>query len=132
MREISLLALVGFSGAFGAMARYGVSNWLNPVTSAIPCGTLMVNVVGCFLLGTLAFAANLPELNVSPQLKLAIGTGFLGSFTTFSTFGVETFERIQRGEVAFAIANVALNVAIGLFAVWLGYLVVNWFAPAAG
>ena len=99
MREIPLLVLLGFFGAAGAIARYAVSNWANPLTSQLPCGTLLVNVMGCFLLGSLACAASLDAANVSPQFKLAIGTGLLGSFTTFSTFGVETFQRLLDGKV---------------------------------
>lgn len=132
MREIPLLALLGLSGAIGALARHAISSWANPLTTSVPCGTLLVNVLGCFLLGALACAAGLDQANVSPQFKLAIGTGFLGSFTTFSTFGVETFERLNRGAVGFAIANVALNVVVGLVAVWLGYTIAVWWygAPA--
>lgn len=132
MREIPFLALLGFSGAVGALSRYALSSWANPLTASVPCGTLLVNVLGCFLLGSLACAAGLDQANISPQFKLAIGTGFLGSFTTFSTFGVETFERLNRGAAGYAIANIALNVIVGLVAVWLGYVVAVWWygAPA--
>ena len=123
------MALLGFSGAIGAIARHSISSWANPLTTAIPCGTLLVNVVGCFLLGALACAVGLDQNNISPATKLAVGTGFLGSFTTFSTFGVETFERLQRGSVGYALANIALNVVVGLFAVWLGYLLASWWYP---
>ena len=127
MREIPLLALLGFSGAMGAIARHSLSSWVNPLTNSVPCGTLLVNVVGCFLLGALACAVGLEGNNISPATRLAVGTGFLGSFTTFSTFGVETFERLQRGSIGYALANIALNIVVGLIAVWLGFLLANWW-----
>ena len=131
MREIPLLLLLGFFGAAGAIARYAVSNWANPLTSHLPYGTLLVNVLGCFLLGALACAASLDAANVSPRVKLAVGTGLLGSFTTFSTFGVETFQRFMDGKVGYAIANIALNLCVGLLAVWLGYVVATWWYGVA-
>lgn len=130
MREISLMALLGFSGAAGAIARYLLSNWANPLTDTIPCGTLLVNVLGCFLLGAVACAVGLDGANVSPQFRLAVGTGFLGSFTTFSTFGVETFERFNRAAAGYAIANIGLNVVVGLCAVWLGFMAATWWYAA--
>lgn len=112
--------LIAAAGALGALSRYGVSllaaKWLG---EDFPFGTLIVNVLGCLLLGFLAQGA-LGNPALSRHLKLAIGTGFLGSFTTFSTFGVETINLMERGEWGSALANVALNLVVGLGCAALG------------
>lgn len=83
-----------------------------------PWGTFTVNVLGCFLLGYLLHAAAI-STNISAATKLALGTGFLGAFTTFSTFGVETVQLWQRSPMT-AIGNVAANIVVGLAAVATG------------
>ena len=78
-----------------------------------PAGTLVVNVLGCLLLGYLIHIS-------SQQWKLILGVGFLGALTTFSTFGVETISKLKAGHVSLAALNVFLNLTIGFAAVWLG------------
>jgi len=113
--------VVATGGAVGAVARYGLSAWAAKRWGAsFPAvGTLLVNVLGCFVLGALlAVVAQRPEF--SPRVRLAIGTGLLGSFTTFSTFGFETFELAREGLWSTALWNVGLNLILGLGAVYVG------------
>lgn len=111
---------IGFAGALGALARYGVSvaalRWLG---DEFPYGTLCVNLVGCFLLGVIA-EMTLEDKGLAPQTRAIIGTGFLGAFTTFSTFGVDTYRAIQAGSWGVAASNVAINVIGGLLLVAAG------------
>lgn len=114
---------VGLGGMMGSVARYGVTLanqkiWTN---SSWPLGTLLVNIIGCFLIGLLGgfFATkSLPD-----SLKLLAITGFLGGFTTFSAFGWENFQLIKEGNLSIALGNIFLHVFVGIAAVGLGYMV---------
>ncbi len=112
---------IAIAGALGALARYGVSlaalRWFG---SDFPAGTLIVNLVGCLCLGFLA-ELTLDDPTIATRTRAIIGTGFFGAFTTFSTFGVETFRAIEAGEWNIAALNIALNVVVGLLAVSLGF-----------
>lgn len=112
--------LIAIAGALGALSRYGVTllamRWFG---ESFPYGTLAVNVLGCLLLGFLA-QLGLSNPALSKNLQLALGTGFLGSLTTFSTFGVETITLLQNGSWGAALANVALNLVVGLGCAALG------------
>lgn len=109
------------AGALGALARYGVSigalRWFG---ASFPFGTLIVNLAGCLCLGFLAELA-LEDPAMAARTRAIVGTGFFGAFTTFSTFGVETFRAIEAGDWGVAAANVGLNVVVGLLAVSLGF-----------
>jgi fluoride exporter len=111
---------IGFAGALGALARYGVSvaalRWLG---DDFPYGTLCVNLVGCFLLGIIA-ELTMEDAGLAPQTRAILGTGFLGAFTTFSTFGVDTYRAMQAGAWGVAASNVAVNVVGGLVLVAAG------------
>ena len=115
-----LLVKIAAGGAMGALARYGMSGAIYAVMGArLPWGTLFVNLLGCFLLGALVEISRLSAW-VSADTRLALGIGLLGSFTTFSTFGVETFRAIEAGSWTAAVWNVVLNVVGGLLFVILG------------
>ena len=111
--------MIGMFGAIGALARYWLSGlcyrWFG---GGFPAGTLAVNVIGCFLLGLLVFLLNAGSLAESWRTPLAIG--LLGSLTTFSTFGYETFKLLETSNWSSALANVGSNLALGLLAVWAG------------
>lgn len=116
------LLVVGLGGLIGAVLRYLVSGWLHAAmrTLAFPIGTLGVNVLGCLLIGLLGgLADNMAMLSHSTRLFLLVG--ILGSFTTFSTFGYETLALMRDGQFGLALANVLLQVVVGLTAVWAGY-----------
>jgi fluoride exporter len=116
------LAVAG-GGAIGSLARWQLSAWLRSQAPAWPWGTLLVNVLGCLLIGCLAgylAARPLPE-----WLRLGLMTGLLGGFTTFSAFSLETLELLRHGAGA-ALLNVAANLVLALAACALGY----WLARA--
>jgi len=111
------LLVIGVGGFIGAIARYGLSGlgqrW-SP--SSFPAGTLFVNVLGCLIIGVLmSFVQDRQWL--SPNARLFLMIGLLGSFTTFSTMGYETVELLKGGSVGLAFANVAANVLLGIGAV---------------
>ena len=113
------LLLVGLGGFAGSLARYGVSVLGARWTTGFPVGTLAVNLLGCLIVGGLV-----PFLEGSPPMperaRLLVVTGFLGGFTTFSAFGLETQALAQRGQPGMAALYVAASVGLGLGAVWLG------------
>ena len=118
---IRLLA-VAAAGALGALARYGLSGlvhrWAGP---SFPWGTLVVNLLGCFLLGLLA-TLSVERWTLSATSRAAVLIGFLGAFTTFSTFSWETLQLLLEGAVARALLNAAGSVLLGLVAAWAGYV----------
>ena len=115
------ILLVGFGGFIGSVSRYLASGYVQQATKSIdfPYGTLVVNVVGCFIIGFLAQLAEERGVFTS-QSRLFVFTGFLGGFTTFSSFGNETLNLARDSQMMNALANVGANVLLGLFAVWLG------------
>jgi len=117
------LLIVGLGGFTGSVLRYllggAVHQWLrNPW---FPYGTLAVNLLGCFFIGLLGgWSDNLDLL--APATRLFLLIGLLGGFTTFSTFGYETLALLRDREVTAALLNIALQLLVGLTAVWLGYM----------
>ena len=125
MRE---LLVVGFGGFVGAAARYVVSGWVHRLAGVtFPWGTLTVNVAGCFALGAL-MALLEARVTPSPELRLFVGLGVLGSFTTFSTVGYETIELLRGGELGLAAANALGGLLLGLLAVVAGAAAARWLA----
>ena len=125
MKAIMLVAL---GGAVGSVARLKISTWiLHPAVGwKFPVGTFTVNVLGCLVAGMLAGMAEKHDL-LSADARVLLFTGLLGGFTTFSAFGVETVYLLRRGELLIAFANVALSVAAGLLALWIGLgAVLKW------
>lgn len=116
------LLIVGFGGFFGSALRYGVSGWIQRLvpSAMFPVGTLAVNVLGCFVLGLLGGYADNLDL-FGPTTRLFLFLGVLGGFTTFSTFGYETMAMLRDGQFFTGLANVGLQVILGLAGVWLGY-----------
>ena len=108
--------LVAVGGAFGASARYAVGNALR-TDARVPVSTLLVNIVGSFVLGVVTFGF------ASDAVVLTVGVGACGAFTTFSSFSYETVEALRDDPVAGAV-NATLNLVLSLAAVALAYLVV--------
>lgn len=115
------LALIGLSGLLGTLARYSLSGVVaRRYGETFPVGTLAVNVVGCFLAGFLYYLMQ-ERFLINETIRTAIMIGFLGGFTTFSSFGLQTFTLLREGEVALATVNVVVSNVAGLLTVWAGY-----------
>jgi fluoride exporter len=115
--RITLLIVLG---AIGTLARYGLQGSLQErAGSTFPYGTLVVNLVGCFLLGGVA-QYGLTHLTIPPEWRIGITVGFLGAFTTFSTFSWETVRLLQDGEWMRASIYILTSVAGGLVCVLFG------------
>ena len=113
-------ALVGIGGAVGSIARWAVGVWLaGRLGFAFPYGTLAVNVSGSFAAGLLLGLGDARSLATPARLLLL--TGFLGGYTTFSAFAVETIRLAEQQSVLAAAVNVGSNLAIGLVAAALGF-----------
>lgn len=118
---ITTIGIIALGGAIGAVARYGVSIISTHFTgNCFPWATLIVNVIGSFLMGILI--VKLSEWMVSQDLKLFYTTGVLGAFTTFSTFSFDAVTLWQRGDMLHAViymmASVILSIGALLFALW--------------
>ena len=116
--------LVGSGGFLGALFRYGLSGLVHrqvPLTT-FPYGTLVVNLLGCFAIGVVSGLAESRQL-FGPEFRTFALIGLLGGFTTFSTFGNETFAMIRDEEYLVAAANVGGHVVLSLALVWLGYAI---------
>lgn len=116
------ILLVALGGAVGSVARYKLSEVILNHTAdwRFPAGTFAVNVIGCLTAGILAGLIEKHDL-FTPYTRLLLFSGFLGGFTTFSAFGLETMFLLRRGEILVAGANVALSIVAGLAALWLGF-----------
>lgn len=119
------LFLLAAGGAAGTLSRYGVSVWADRAARGVfPAGTMAVNLAGCFLIG--AAWAFCERSLVSPGQRLFLMTGFLGGFTTFSTFGLETFSLMRDGEYWAAALNAAANNILGVGLVMAGFFCANF------
>ena len=114
---------VGLGGALGSIARYVVGlvvyEWMG---TRFPYGTFVINVSGCFIIGLVLTMLD-ERLGLSPAWREAIPIGFVGAFTTFSTFEYETLRAVQHGQGATALTYVAGSVVLGFAAVWAGAMV---------
>lgn len=112
---------IAAGGGVGAILRYVVSGSVQKVTGiSLPVGTMAVNVLGCLVIGLTTAALAGPYI-VRDEYRLALLVGLLGGFTTFSTFGWETFALANDGQLSQAVLNLFLNNFLGLCAVWFGY-----------
>ncbi|MCB1217943.1 fluoride efflux transporter CrcB [bacterium] len=113
--------LVGAGGFTGAVARYWLAGYIASRTGGnFPWGILAVNVLGSFIIAVLLNL--LPErFGVPETVRLLVSVGFLGSFTTFSTFSYDSYGLLSGGEPGRALLNIGLNVGLGLLAVWAGF-----------
>jgi len=125
--ELSRYLWIALGGGTGAIARYVVAGLGQRLTDGVfPVGTLLVNVLGCAGIGVLAGLFAGPAI-VREEVRLTLMVGFLGGFTTFSTYGFETFSLLDERAFWPALGNVAVSNLLGLLAVWLGYrLVTTW------
>lgn len=112
--------MVGMGGFIGAITRFALGSYIgNRMGSRFPYGTFVINISGSFLIGfILTMLAQ--RVDASPNWRYLIPIGFIGAYTTFSTFEYETLRTVQDGQILMAFANVGLSVIVGFGAVWLG------------
>lgn len=120
MKSYLPILLVAVGGALGALARYGLSGWVQGSRIGFPTGTLVVNLLGCLIMGMLA--RWIDRGIAGPELRLALGIGLLGALTTFSTFSLDALRLWQHHSPGSALLYVAVSVVGCLALVALGYL----------
>jgi CrcB protein len=117
--------LIGLAGALGTLTRYGVGLWAGRTFgTGFPYGTLLVNIVGCFLIALIAQLAVSTTL-IAPTLRLTLMTGFVGGLTTYSSFNLETTTLLRGRAWAAAMANLGLTLAVCFVAGLLGLALAN-------
>lgn len=122
---IAKLLIIGAGGFLGAILRYGIGGLVQQSSSLrFPIGIMVVNVLGCFLFG-LASGWFAGHESPSAHWKAFLTIGLLGGFTTFSTFGADTFDLLKSGQIGFAVLNAGLSVVLGILAVWGGISLVK-------
>jgi fluoride exporter len=128
---MKVLAMM-IAGGFGTLARYLVGlafkNWFGATSSSFPMATLVINVLGSFVLSWIAFTAL--QNRISDDWKLILGTGFCGAFTTFSTFELETHALFVKGANLEGVIYVFGNLVLGFLAVLLGIFVARGFSSS--
>ncbi len=110
---------IGIGGFLGAISRFLLAKFINNYFTSVPLGTLIVNVSGSFLLGFIIYSV-LDGRNVSPEVRDFSTIGFLGAYTTMSTFAYESFRLGELSEYLYFGLNIFLNVFLCLLAVYLG------------
>jgi CrcB protein len=120
--------LIGIGGFIGAIMRYALSDFIQSWSkvSQFPIGTLVVNLVGCLLIGALAQLAESRNI-FTPETSSLIFLGFLGAFTTFSTFSADSLNLMRNGQSLLSYLNISASVILGLGAVWLGRTFTTFF-----
>jgi fluoride exporter len=112
--------MIAVGGALGALARYQLAALVQArVTAGFPWGTFVVNISGCLVMGVAATLLT-DRLVVHPNWRFLIPIGFIGAYTTFSTFEYETFRAVSEGGWFIGAANVVGSVVAGYVALWLG------------
>ena len=112
--------LIGLGGSVGALLRFLTASWIQrAIPSAFPLATLTVNLLGCLLFGVVVGLAEVHRL-LTPEQRLFVLVGVLGSFTTFSTFAFEAVALAESSALGKALLYVALHVTVGCLAIWIG------------
>ncbi len=119
---------VAIGSALGGLARYALTRFTLNYGAGFPWGTVLVNVLGCFVIGFFGtFTLASGRFAVSDTMRIFIMVGICGGFTTFSSFSLQTFDLLRSGAWGRASANVFLSVILCLFAVAIGHLVAHHF-----
>jgi len=113
---------IALAGLVGTLFRYSLAGFVaSKYGENFPWGTLIVNLIGSFLAGALYYLAE-ERLLISPALRTVLLIGLLGGFTTFSSYGLQTFALLRNGQIGLATLNVAVSNVLGLLMVWAGYV----------
>ena len=127
------LLLVGLGGGLGSISRFGLSEFIYKILGkSFPHGILIVNILGCLVIGALAAffqKERLLEHFLTPYFRALLITGFLGGFTTFSSFSLDALMLLQKGEWLKAITYIMLSVLISMLAVFIGFYLVEKYLP---
>ncbi len=117
------ILLISLGAVFGANARYWLAYWLaQKIGASFPYGTMIVNISGSFLIG-LIMALTTEKYLVDPRIRLFFTVGFLGAYTTFSTFTFESYNLFSRGQWLTGLTNLLTSTIIGIIAVGIGVYV---------
>jgi CrcB protein len=117
---------IAAGGALGSLARHGANVAISrALGSPVPYATFAVNVIGCFVIGVLAGLVAADRLQLSTTMRAFLFVGVLGGFTTFSSFGLDTFTLATTGQPIAALGNVLGQIVLGLGAVAVGYSLVT-------
>ena len=121
MDTVIKLFIIGCGGFAGAVLRYLVSGWVQDASGSIvfPFGTMAVNMIGCTVIGMLTYLVDIHSF-FTVETRYFVLIGLLGAFTTFSTFGNETFNLLHEGRLGLAGINAGGQVFVGLVMVWAG------------
>ncbi len=120
-----MILLVGAGGAIGSVARFLSQQMIaRYYPSSFPWGTLIVNIVGCFIIG-IVYAFGEKGNLLSPEMRLLLATGFCGGFTTFSTFAYENISLMREGELLYTFLYIAASITVGFLAAYIGIFVVK-------
>jgi CrcB protein len=112
--------MIALAGAAGAVSRYLLQGWADGLMGGrLPWGTFLVNISGSFLLG-IVFALSMDRAVLSPEIRVPVMIGFIGSYTTFSTLMLESWRLVEVGDVISALANLIGSVVVGLIALVAG------------
>lgn len=121
------LLLIGFGGFIGAILRYGITQGANRLFPAfIPLGTLVVNVLGSYILAVVMMLA-IEKLGINSLWRSFIAVGMMGALTTFSTFAFEVYLALETGKYIAAFSTIMLNMVLTLAAVWAGVQTIKIF-----
>jgi fluoride exporter len=125
---------VAVGGAIGSVARHGINRLVHQEWPLLrfPLATVIVNVIGCCIIGLLAGFVSTGRLPISVNWREFVFVGILGGFTTFSTFGLDTITLIRAGDTSQAMLNVLVQVVCGLGGVYVGLRLVEHAAVAGG
>jgi fluoride exporter len=118
---IEIICFIGIGGFFGAISRYWVSQQLGKLNVKLPIATFVVNIVGSFLLGFIIGS------HLSERITVLFGTGFMGAFTTFSTFKLDIIKLLDKKEQKVAILYIVMTYIVGICSAWIGLLIGNYF-----
>ncbi len=117
---MKIAATIALFCAGGGLARYYLSGWIyNLLGRSFPFGTLLVNVIGAYLIGV-TMELGMRSTVIPDTMRIGLTVGFMGGLTTFSTFSYETFKLLDDGQLLFAFANITASVSACLLFTWLG------------
>lgn len=124
--RLKILLLVGSGGFIGSVLRYFISvNTPHKFLSSVPTATLLVNIIGCFIIGAIFGVGERTEIN--PNVRFFLTAGFCGGFTTFSAFSVETFSMFKSEMISQAFIYIIASIVFGLVTTFAGYYCVRLF-----